>query len=107
MATGRLLVSTVSAEPPLNEGIDGVLDHIARRAGATVVATSPTVRQPGTPHIPTYPDTVSRCTTRARRQRLRRTYSWASVGGHAFNKCPRGSSAPRGHAAWLECKEET
>ena len=32
MATGRLLVSTVSAEPPLNEGIDGVLDHIAGRA---------------------------------------------------------------------------
>ena len=50
MATGRFLGITVLVGLPLTEGIDGVLDNITRRAGATAVAINPTVRQSGTLH---------------------------------------------------------
>ena len=43
---GRFLGITVLADFILNEGIDGVLDNIAQRAGATAVAINPTVTAP-------------------------------------------------------------
>jgi hypothetical protein len=46
MATGRFLGITVLADFILNEGIDGVLDNITRRAGANAVAVNPTVTAP-------------------------------------------------------------
>jgi hypothetical protein len=44
--TGRFLGITVLADFVLNEGIDGVLDNLTRRAGATAVAINPTVTAP-------------------------------------------------------------
>ena len=44
--TGRFLGITVLADFILNEGVEGVLDNIVQRAGATAVALNPTVTAP-------------------------------------------------------------
>lgn len=46
MAEDRLLGITVLADFILNEGVDGVLDNVINRAGATAVAVNPTVTTP-------------------------------------------------------------
>lgn len=46
MPTERFLGITVLSDFILNEGVDGVLDNVAQRAGASAVALNPTVTAP-------------------------------------------------------------
>lgn len=48
MSTKRFLGITVLADFIINEGVDGVLDNLVDRAGATAVALNPTVTAPST-----------------------------------------------------------
>ena len=54
MAASRVLGITVLADFILNEGVEGVLDNITRRAGATMVAINPTVTAPSEEGVGSY-----------------------------------------------------